>query len=258
MKKILCIILLALLCFFSTGCLLVKYIRNRDQFNRVASGDFVYSTISSDEGHCRIIGLSEEGSKKEVLVFPAILDSYIVDGLGAQFWLKYSGEIVITNAKKLYFPTNYYVSHSWLDFQTNYDKEEISVYIAGDGAYGSAGSIQDALGSECDKIYAGKKYYDQVNEFYDYLELANVVYYVDEEIFFIDDCDGEIVNVIPPIPYKEGYEFMGWYKDKDCTIKWDFRNDIIDKKEYDEEGNYIYKETKIYSKWKEIKKGGGR
>ena len=51
---------------------------------------------------------------------------------------------------------------------------------------------------------------------------------------------------------------MGWYKDKDCTIKWDFRNDIIDKKEYDEEGNYIYKETKIYSKWKEIKKGGGR
>ena len=36
-KKIILLLLLALLCFFSTGCLLVKYIRNRDQFNRVAS-----------------------------------------------------------------------------------------------------------------------------------------------------------------------------------------------------------------------------
>ena len=257
MKKILCIILLALLCFFSTGCLLVKYIRNRDQFNRVASGDFVYSTISSDEGHCRIIGLSEEGSKKEVLVFPAILDGYIVDGLGAQFWLKDSGEIVITNAKKLYFPTNYYVSHSWLDFQTNYDKEEISAYIAGRRSFNDAHRIYEHLYGDCEKIFTSGKFYDLYNTKY-HLELANVVYYVDEEIFFVDDCDGKIVNVIPPIPYKEGYEFMGWYKDKDCTIKWDFRNDIIDKKEYDEEGNYIYKETKIYSKWKEIKKGGGR
>lgn len=30
----------------------------------------------------------------------------------------------------------------------------------------------------------------------------------------------------PPVPQKEGYEFTGWYIDRDCTVEWDFDNDV--------------------------------
>lgn len=32
----------------------------------------------------------------------------------------------------------------------------------------------------------------------------------------------------PPLPYKEGYTFMGWYKDRDKTVKWDIKNDSVE------------------------------
>ena len=71
-------------------------------------------------------------------------------------------------------------------------------------------------------------------------------------MIFVDDCDGTIVNVVPPNPIREGYKFKGWYKEKECINKWDFEKDIIPSKEYDKEGNYIFKETAIYAGW-EIK-----
>ncbi|WP_035375910.1 InlB B-repeat-containing protein, partial [Haploplasma axanthum] len=70
--------------------------------------------------------------------------------------------------------------------------------------------------------------------------------------FFVDDADGTKVNVIPPDPYKEGYNFMGWYKELEGINKWDFENDIIPSKQYDEEGEYQFIETKIYAKWERI------
>ena len=81
---------------------------------------------------------------------------------------------------------------------------------------------------------------------------ANVLYdlnYGEDNIFLVDDCDGTIVNVLPPDPILEGYEFVGWYKEPECLNKWDFQNDVIPKKEYTENGEYILKETKIYAKW---------
>ena len=88
-----------------------------------------------------------------------------------------------------------------------------------------------------------------------YIKVANVVYYLNddtEDTFFVDDCDGTIVNVVPPNPIREGYKFKGWYKEKECINKWDFEKDIIPSKEYDKDGNYIFKETAIYAGW-EIK-----
>lgn len=40
-----------------------------------------------------------------------------------------------------------------------------------------------------------------------------------------------------PHPEKEGKYFAGWYKDIDCTIPWDFENDVVD-------GNVT-----LYAKW---------
>ena len=58
----------------------------------------------------------------------------------------------------------------------------------------------------------------------------------------------KIVN-IPSDPIRDGYEFKGWYKEKECINKWDFNNDIVPLKEYDSNNEYIFKETSLYAKW---------
>ena len=180
-----------------------------------------------------------------------MLDGYIVDGLGARYWKKSSKEITITNAKKLYFPKNYSFKYSSFNFQLPDNETGITTYISESSFTNYFDSIYKNVCMNCDKVFASEKFFDEHGSIYK-LEKANVAYYIDEEIYFIDDCDGTIVNVIPPVPYKEGYEFVGWYKDINGIDKWDFENDTISKKEYDEEGNYIFNETKIYSKWKKI------
>lgn len=93
---------------------------------------------------------------------------------------------------------------------------------------------------------------------------ANVMYYSSEYdyqsdyCFFVDDVDGKTISVIPPDPCREGYKFMGWYKEQERINKWDFENDVVPKKKYDENGKYIYMEddkytgTILYAKWEEI------
>lgn len=39
------------------------------------------------------------------------------------------------------------------------------------------------------------------------------------------------------------------YKESECITAWDFENDAVSAKEYDEEGDYLFKETSLYAKW---------
>ena len=43
---------------------------------------------------------------------------------------------------------------------------------------------------------------------------------------------------MPPIPTKNGYDFAGWYKDREFTRRWDFTNDIVNES------------ITLYAKWK--------
>lgn len=249
MKKLFMVFTSLMLITCLVGCI------NYDPFKSVISGDFMYTHSDSDEGHCRIIGLSEEGKQKETIVFPAVIDGYIVDGLGASWtYGKSSGEIIIINAKKIYFPSDYTI-FAPLNLESNPNKEEIKVYIIEKDFidYYIHFSLE-SMG--WNNLFVTETVYDTFYSEYDEdimkLEKANVMYYVDDEPYFIDDCDGIFINVIPPIPSKEGYEFIGWFKEPECLNEWYFEIDLIDKKEYDEEGNYIFKEAKIYAKWREI------
>ena len=68
-------------------------------------------------------------------------------------------------------------------------------------------------------------------------KIANTSFYYNyagapnDGFYWIDDLDNEKIEVIPPSPEREGYEFGGWYK------------------EYTEDGEYVYKETCLYAKW---------
>lgn len=59
------------------------------------------------------------------------------------------------------------------------------------------------------------------------------------------------ISIIPPDPMKDGCKFTGWYKDKKCTLKWNFENDIVLEAIFDSNRN-ILNETKIYAGWEAL------
>ena len=70
-----------------------------------------------------------------------------------------------------------------------------------------------------------------------------------EGYFFIDLLEETGTLLEPPYPPQRTlYKFVGWYKDEACTAKWDFENDEV-KIHFDEEGNCIYEEIKLYAGW---------
>lgn len=91
--------------------------------------------------------------------------------------------------------------------------------------------------------------------YYEYFLPANISYmfnYDDnpnEGYFFVDLLEESGKLMKPPYdPRREGYAFLGWYKDEGCTEAWDFENDEVEI-HFDEEGNRIYEEIKLYAKW---------
>ena len=54
------------------------------------------------------------------------------------------------------------------------------------------------------------------------------------------------------MPQREGYKFIGWYKEKDCINEWNFENDIVPAKVYNNVGEYQYYETILYVKWEKL------
>ncbi len=86
---------------------------------------------------------------------------------------------------------------------------------------------------------------------------ANVTYMVDDEIYWIDECENGPIEYIPEEPKKDGLSFEGWYKDKDFLNKWDFKIDTVPPiKEIDHGDNwkntwteYVYEEVMLYAKF---------
>ena len=69
---------------FSVVFMLKSCFPNGDVFRSKVCGDFVYShaSVSDPSNNVAIIGLSEEGKKKETIIFPTSLNSYNVKKVG--------------------------------------------------------------------------------------------------------------------------------------------------------------------------------
>lgn len=63
------------------------------------------------------------------------------------------------------------------------------------------------------------------------------------DIYWIDYLANGGKLMVPPTPHVEGYTFLGWYKDKDCTIPYNFETDRV----YEVENEYVW--LNLYGKW---------
>lgn len=246
MKKII-IMSLCMICFYCvlSGC-------NRDPLERGKQGDYLYRVTNDNMNkQCiTIMELSEQGKQKETIVFPTDINGILVKAFGDEFGFRTEGTIESANLKNVYI-------HSQIEIFIN---EDMFNGIKDYELYSGFSEDMSRYFSFYDTIYLSKddntwlKELDRNHEIFDKIRYANVIYYYNYDnktTFFVDDCDGTVVNVLPPNPYRKGYEFKGWYEEPECINKWDFENDIVPTKEYDENGKYILKETKLYAKWEE-------
>ena len=68
--------------------------------------------------------------------------------------------------------------------------------------------------------------------------------------FFINDFEyGKTIEDTPYKPLRAGYTFGGWYKEPECINAWDFETDTLPQAQYNEDGQELYQETKLYAKW---------
>ena len=225
------------------------------------SGYFQYKILDIDRDGVKeilIMGLTEEGKQQETIVIPTVIDEYEVVSLGHNNGFQgEQGYIYSYNLRKIYI-TNHITEIGNNHFIEKDDTHKV-IYIGTVDINNNFNDWHDILGS-MDVIYIPQTLISDNDFFFNY-ELfkskyifANVLYdlnYGENNIFLVDDCDGTTVNVLPPNPIRQGYNFIGWYKEPECINVWDFENDIVPAKEYSDNGEYILKETILYAKWEE-------
>ena len=88
------------------------------------------------------------------------------------------------------------------------------------------------------------------------LKIANTAYMFNYEgapndgYYFINDFGyGGLIEDTPYKPLREGYTFGGWYKEPECINEWDFDSDTLPAAEYDDEGNPLLNDIKLYARW---------
>ena len=67
----------------------------------------------------------------------------------------------------------------------------------------------------------------------------------ENDIYWIDYVDNSEKLMEPPIPYVEGHKFLGWYKDKECTIPYNFTTEVV----HEVENEFVW--LNLYAKWEQ-------
>ena len=249
-KKSMLIILIMFIGIFLTGCK-----------NTFEVGNLLY--YGNEEDGYTVYGYSKRGQSENYIVIPNTygnfdLKLHIFNPLIGQNHFDSSESI-----KRVYFESN----HKYIDGEVELKNGKVMMFSA---------DSEPFIKNECYRgsIYLSYKTYIEYAE-YNNIDLeeklftaaylcdeyrpANLSYYYNYEdapnngYYFIDDYDDELISYIPKNPERNGYIFMGWYKEAECINKWDFEKDKVPEKEYIiNEGNekaYKYKETILYAKW---------
>ena len=267
-KVILCLISICIVLTVS-GCF--------SQYNKynyeVTKGDFILylqtpyvdgKYMVNEQYYC-VVGLSEQGKQKSIITIPKQIDGINVKALGRETLTFPDGEITSSNLEIIYLEQHMgIVKHDLfygcpklqkvicLEFE---DKREEIKSISYRGLFEKTPHGEYHLRRIPIYCYSENDYvcFDS-SEAYTY---GNVIYYIDTDTpFYIDFYINSIIEDLPPEPTREGYKFIGWCKDAECTEEWDFENDKLGDFEYEYNeygGKYeYYYITKLYAKWEKI------
>lgn len=242
MKKMFIIISLLIFSFCISSCNKKNDLKIYEDFKYYLYDDIAY-----------IYELSEDGKMKDTIILPSIIENYKT-GLGVKFGIMIPNKVMIESSHitSIYFNSDIIMntySNNAVFFSIS-NIENIRIFLP------SRAHLIENVESMGNDLYYSNEFYKKNKDIVTNLDgkVANVSYnynYEKEfETFFIDDIDGEKIKNIPPIPQRIGYEFDGWYKEKECINEWNFENDMVASKIYSEDGKYLYKETILYAKWK--------
>ena len=221
--------------------------------NLHTSGDFVYRL---NEDAFFLEGLSEQGKQKETIVVPKEIDGYEVTQYTYQYWLGYRGNFESENLKQIYIIPSVSLYRVENSLSPNLRK---IVLIGTSNHIGNTSSISSNINvyfcSTKEHVSAADEtgclnttYYNEwlsnCNYFYNYAGAENDGYY------WSDNYDyGEKITYVPQNPEREGYIFGGWFKEPECVNVWNFDTDALPEAKYNEEGEALYQETRLYAKW---------
>lgn len=253
MKKIIILIMLILLAFV-TAC--------KIRIETYEYGDFEYHIFQiNDDGkrvtpdtknrnvvneYIRIIGLSEEGMTKEIIIVPHYINGIEVREVGSQAFQGTGGTWKSENLRRIYipFPAAVYVTMS--SGISNLERVIVLEHRAiGGGGFFITSLNGDKYGYPIggDSI-SGQGKCANVSYMFNYEDSPNHGYY------WIDDYDyGTKITYIPENPTRVGYIFDGWYKEEECINKWDFDVDILPDALCDNHERVLFQETILYAKW---------
>ena len=243
-------------------------------------GDFTYY-YASDKDCYAIVDTTKEGRKKDTLIVPAYYKgkevryiTYIDHSLAQNRYFIYT-----RNANKLYL--SYLHEMRGDDYFVDILPKKV-YFVKNDESYVNSMLTYIRSGGGI-KAYVTPLFFNyaicllktmehyiiekETDNYFTYytkaanmtkgeVQIANSSYHFNYEgapnkgYFFIDDFarGGKIENT-PYEPQREGYNFAGWYKESECEHVWDFAEDTLPAAEYDEQGNLIFTETKLFANW---------
>ncbi|MCM1557822.1 MAG: InlB B-repeat-containing protein [Anaeroplasma bactoclasticum] len=182
---------------------------------------------------------------KDYIFVPKKIDNYIVKKLG---FTTLGGHFNLDSQnilKRIYLPNS--IEEMQYDFLTH--SYDLDFFYCGEvidlgSEYATLNHIQFFVPND---IY--QEFSDSMREPKDNLFKANVTYFLnydtDNPYYYVDNYEyGSKIIYIPPTPIRDGYKFLGWYKDEACTMEWNFNNDIISLSQEE-----VYKENRLYAKW---------
>lgn len=230
-------------------------------------GDFYYKVLARNEKgeavipekgkdpFIRILGLSEEGKQKEAVVVPQYIDDYPVTELGFDYGFGVVDGVWQSDMlKKVFIPFD--VSALGYLYQRCPNIEKVILLVHSPKLYPIPGPKTDVYVTSFhhtsehetnlfgDPNVSPSVYFSNVSFRYNYEGAPLDGYY------WIDDYHyGTKITYIPEDPTREGYVFVGWYKEPECITPWNFDTDTLPEAKYNDAQEELYQETILYAKW---------
>lgn len=250
-----CIMLCVCLFGFS-GCSGLSNVYEYDDFKYV---------LYREHNNVRIIEFSDAGKEKEAVIVPTEINGYPVLAYGdyPRGLMPPPNRFMISETlKRIYFQ----------DSSVEFDEYCAFLHCKNLGYVVFIGNVSDGEYVGLRQKVGGWNFYDLSCNIYMYNAIynsyltqgynmfnvspGNVTYYYNYEnapndgYYWLDDYGyGESIEYPPQSPKREDYVFGGWYKEAECKSSWDFDSDTLPENLPDEDGNMVYRETRLYAKW---------